>query len=39
VISASPLLIILFLVLGVFGLISQWRINQSWELEAPENRV
>jgi hypothetical protein len=39
VISASPLLIILFLVLGVLGLISQWRINQSWELEVPEDRI
>ena len=39
VISASPLLIILFLVLGVLGLISQWRINQSWELAVPEDRI
>jgi hypothetical protein len=38
VISTSPLLIILFLVLGVLGFISQWRINQSWELEVPEDR-
>lgn len=38
VIQASPLLIILFLVVGVLGFIGQWRINQAWELEAPEDR-
>jgi hypothetical protein len=39
VISASPLLIILFVVVGVLGFISQWRINQSWELAVPEDRI
>ena len=37
-IGGSWLLIILFLVLGVLGFISQWRINRSWVLEVPEDR-
>jgi hypothetical protein len=39
VIGSSPLLIILFLVVGVLGFIGQYRINQSWELVVPEDRI
>ncbi len=38
VIQSSALLILLFLVLGVLGFIAQWRVNQAWVLEAPEDR-
>ena len=38
VIQSSALLILLFLGLGVLGFIGQWRINQDWELETPEDR-
>ncbi|MEA3439398.1 MAG: DUF4203 domain-containing protein [Chloroflexota bacterium] len=32
----SPLMMILFLVLGVLGVIAQWRINRDYVLEEPE---
>lgn len=38
VVQSSPLLILLFLVLGVLGFIAQWRVNQTWVIEAPEDR-
>ena len=37
-ISASWLLIILFLVLGILGFVSQLRINQDYDLVPPEDR-
>jgi hypothetical protein len=37
-IQGSWLLIILFLVVGILGFIGQWRVNQAWVLEAPEDR-
>ena len=34
----SPLLLVLFLVVAVAGVVIQWKVNQNFTLEAPEDR-